>query len=231
MKPGKELQAVLFDFDGVLADTENVHVAAWERTFHALGMDVPPDVCLRAAEQDDREFLAEILAARQISDGDVAGWVARKQQLTRMILADNPRLYPGVKPLVAALRDRKLVLGVVTGTWRENVAIVLGTSGLADSFQLIVGKEDVARVKPHCEAYHLALEQLAIAPDRAVALEDSPSGLAAARDARLRGIAVGHRRPPGEWTAGASYLPDFSDLEAALATISGLAQRSPPRRR
>jgi beta-phosphoglucomutase len=212
-------RAVLFDFDGVLADTENIHVAAWERTFGALGWDVPPEVCARAAEQDDRRFLAEIFAARGIDGGYVAGWVERKQRLTRMMLADSPRLYPGVDELVRRLRRRRLKLAVVSVTWRENVAAVLKAARLADRFALIVGKDDVAEPKPDPSAYRLALERLGLEPGEAVALEDSPGGLAAARGAGLRCVAIGHRRPPGDWTGAAPYLPDLLDTEAALKVI------------
>ena len=58
------------------------------------------------------------------------------------MLKDSPRLYPGVADLVRAVRGR-LRLAVVTGTWRANVEAVLGASGLADAFELIVSKEDV----------------------------------------------------------------------------------------
>ena len=68
MKPPR---ALLFDFDGVMADTENIHVAAWQRTFADLGWEVPDEVCARAAEQDDREFLAAIFAEKKIEGGDV----------------------------------------------------------------------------------------------------------------------------------------------------------------
>lgn len=228
MKPGKDVQAVIFDFDGVVAETENVHIAAWERTFSALGLDVSPEICACAVEQDDRAFLTEVLAARNVQKADIAGWVQRKQQITRMMLADNPRVYPGVAPLVERLRERGLRLAVVSGTWRENVAIVLGTSGLSDRFELIVGKEDVARTKPEPEAYQLALRRLALPPARVAALEDSPLGLESARGAGIRVIAIGHRRPAGSWTGGAPYLPDFADLDVSLALIAGRAERPAP---
>lgn len=211
-------RAVLFDFDGVLADTENVHVAAWERTFDRMGWDVPPEDCARAAEEDDRAFLAGLLAGRGIEGGDVEGWVARKQELTRALLADYPRLYPGVRELVDRLRGRA-GLAVVTGTWRENVAIVLGAAGLADAFGVVVGKEDVGAPKPDPEAYRLALARLGVHPRAAVALEDSPSGLAAARAAGVRCVAVGHRRPPGEWSGGAGFLRDLADVDAAMRAL------------
>src|SRR5262249_8729159 len=111
------LRALLLDFDGVIADTENIHVAAWERTLADSRWEVPDDVCARAAEEDDRDFLASVFAARKVEGGDLAGWVARKQALTLTMLHDSPRVYPGVARLVQKARGR-LRLAVVTGTWR-----------------------------------------------------------------------------------------------------------------
>src|SRR3954451_23014452 len=95
------LRAVLFEFDGVIADTENVHIAAWERTFAAMGWDVPPEICARAAEEDDRVSLTRVMAARGFADGGIAGRVGRKQVHTATKLSACPRLYPGVRELIA----------------------------------------------------------------------------------------------------------------------------------
>src|SRR6056297_2525731 len=98
-----EPRAVLFDFDGVIADSKNVHVASWERTFAAMGLEGTPEQCARAAELDDRSFLAEILEEKKIEGGAIDGWVGRKQQLAAAMLRDEPRLYPGVSGLVRRL--------------------------------------------------------------------------------------------------------------------------------
>ena len=146
------LRAVLLDFDGVIADTENHHIAAWQRTLAALGWQVPDEVAARSADVDDREFLRDLLAVQQITDGDIDGWVRKKQALTISMLRDAPRVYPGVQELVRQLRGR-VRLAVVSDTWRENIEVVLSTSGLLAAFELIVGKEDVRSVKPDPEAY------------------------------------------------------------------------------
>jgi HAD superfamily hydrolase (TIGR01509 family) len=111
-------------------------------------------------------------------------------------------VYPGVAELVERVRG-SVALGVVTVTWRANVETVLNAAGLGDDFTVIVGKEDVSKTKPDPEGYRLAVERLGVAPAEAVALEDSRSGLRAARSAGLYAVAVGHRMPHGEW-AGAS---------------------------
>jgi beta-phosphoglucomutase len=211
-------RALLLDFDGVIADTENIHVAAWQRTLAAMGWEVADEVCARAVEVDDRIFLAELFAARKIEGGDVDGWVARKQAMTVSLLADSPRLYPGVPALVRAVRGRAR-LAVVTTTWRDNVATVLRASGLDDAFELVVAKEDVREVKPDPECYRKALRRLRVPAGDAVALEDSPSGLAAARGAGVRAVAVGHRLPRGGWVGDSDFLPDLRKTSAVLAAM------------
>lgn len=216
-------RAVLFDFDGVIADTENYHVAAWQRTLARLGWEVSDELAARAAEVDDRQFLSDLFARRKVAEGDVEGWVRRKQELTAALLAESPRLYPGVSALVDRLRGQ-VRLAVVSTTWRENIQTVLRAASLADAFDVLVGKEDVRAAKPEPEGYLLALERLGVPGAEAVALEDSATGLAAARAAGLRTVAVGHRLPPGEWVGASPYLPALAHTEDVLAVL-GLSPR------
>jgi len=212
------IHAVLFDFDGVLADTENVHVAAWERTFFAMGWEVPSEVCARAAEEDDRLFLKSVFADRGVRDGDLKGWIARKQATTLEMLSANPRVYRGVRELVDALVGRAK-LAVVTGTWRANVQVVLNASGLTSSFDAIVAKEDAKRPKPDPAVYLAALAALGVSAKEAVALEDSRTGVESARSAGVRVVAVGHRHDPGAWSEGLAYVDRIADHERVLEAI------------
>lgn len=211
-------RAVLFDFDGVIADTENVHVAAWERTFGVMGWNVPPEQCARAAEIDDRAFLAEVFAERKIEQGDLDGWVARKQRLAAEMLADEPRLYSGVAELVGRLEGRAR-LAVVSTARREDIRGVLRAGGLLDAFAVIVGKEDVRATKPDPEPYRAALERVGVDGAEAVALEDSAAGLASARSAGVRCVAIGHRHGPGVWVGDSPFLADLADTEEALRAL------------
>jgi HAD superfamily hydrolase (TIGR01509 family) len=209
------LEAILLDFDGVIAETDNHHIAAWQRTLSIMGWQVADDVAARSADIDDREFLAELFAKRDFSCDKLDDWVRRKQVFTVNMLRNSPWLYPGVVDLVRKLRGR-VRLAVVSGTWRENVEAVLEAAGLADAFEIIVGKEDVRSVKPDPEAYHLALRRLRLSPRRSVAIEDCPAGLASARAAGIRVIAVGHRHPFGDWVGDATYVSGFEPTEGLL---------------
>ena len=216
--PKRAPRAVLLDFDGVIADTENLHVASWERTLAAIGFEVTTEQCIRAAEVDDRAFLTELLAARGIEGGDVDGWVGRKQALAEALLSECPRLYPGVAELVHALQGLAR-LAVVSSARRAEIAIVLEAGGIADAFEAIVGKEDVSAFKPDPEPYRIALDRLGLRPEQALAIEDSPTGLDAVRAAGVRCLVVGHRRPRGDWIGDADYLDDLTETPAVLRAI------------
>jgi HAD superfamily hydrolase (TIGR01509 family) len=211
--------AVLFDFDGVIADTENVHVAAWQRTFGVMGWVEADEVCSKAAEVDDRLFVAEVFERRKIDGGNVDGWIARKQELTLKLLADSPRLYRGVVPLIERLRSLGVRLGIVTTTWRANVEAVLGASGLLGAFEIIVAKQDVAGPKPDPEGYRLALARLGLTAEEVVAIEDSPTGLAAALAAGLRVVAVGHRRPSRDWAGHSTFVDSLVETDVVIAAL------------
>ncbi|HEV3167343.1 MAG TPA: HAD family phosphatase [Isosphaeraceae bacterium] len=215
-------RALLCEFDGVIADTENIRIVAWERTFGAMGWAVDPEVCARAAQVDDDTFLKDVFARRQIHDGDIKGWVSRKQRLAVAMLADSPRVYPGMPELFRGLQGR-VRLGIVSTSWRQNIVTVLQAVGLEDVFDVIVGKEDVKMVKPSAAGYKLALRRLQLTKRDAVALEESPMGHLSAQLAGLRVCVVGHGKPPAGWVGHAFYLSDFSDTRKVIRTLQMMA--------
>jgi beta-phosphoglucomutase len=208
-------KAVLLDFDGVIAETDNHHIAAWQRTLAALGWQVADEVAARAAEVDDRVFLADLFAERGVPTRKIDEWVRRKQALTVQMMRSSPRLHRGVAELVRELHGRAR-LAVVSDTWRENVETVLESAGIAGSFDAIIAKEDVTSFKPNPEPYLRALKRLRISPRSAVAFEDSAAGLESARAAGLKVIAVGHRRPFGDWVGDAIFISGLEPVEVVL---------------
>ena len=211
-------RALLLDFDGVIVDSENYHDAAWQRVLLAMGRDAPDALCARAAEIDDRAFLAEIFGER-ITKIDVEGWLRRKEELTAQMFADFPRLYEGVRELIHKAVDMGLKVAIVTTTNHENVEIVLKSSDLTSSIDLIIAKHDVKSHKPDPEGYLLAIERLGIKPEEAVAIEDSETGYRAAVAAGLRTIVVGHRQPSGRWHGDSPYIPHFRRLDEVFAAM------------
>jgi HAD superfamily hydrolase (TIGR01509 family) len=180
-----------------------------------MGWQVADEVAARSEEIDDRQFLADLFAQHGIEGAKIEEWARRKQVITVRLLKDAPPLFPGVVDLIKKL-DGRARLAIVSGTWRENIRAVLEATRLAGSFGSIVAKEDVAAVKPAPDAYQLALKRLRLSTRSVVALEDSPTGLASARAAGIRAVAVGHRHPFGEWVGDATYISGLEPAEGLL---------------
>lgn len=211
-------RAILLDFEGVLADTENVHVAAWERTLGLLGWEVPTESCVRGSEMDDHDFLTDIFFERGIVDGNIKGWVRRKQSLTRQLLADVPSLYPGAAELIRQLHGKGR-LAVVATTWRENVEVVLNSAGVLDLIGVVVSKELIRSPKPNPACYRRALKLLDAPKEQAVVLVASFYGFTAASQAAIRTLAVGHRMSKESWPLRTPFVPDLTSPPDVLKAL------------
>ena len=192
------LKALLWDVDGTLAETErDGHRVAFNRAFEAFGLpwrwDVPAYGELLAVT-GGRERLLHDMAGR--SDAPVLA--AEREALARalhqrknaiyagIVAAGGLPLRPGVPELIAECRARGLPMAITTTTSRSNVDALLGASlgpQWQSAFAAVVCGEDVAVKKPDPEVYLIALRRLGIAPLQALALEDSPGGVASARAA------------------------------------------------
>ena len=210
--------ALLLDFDGVIVDSENYHVASWQRVLLAMGREAPDNVCARAAEIDDRAFLAELFG-EGIAQVNVEGWLRLKEAITEQMFSDCPRLYAGVRELIGHVVDAGVRVAVVSTTRRENITTVLSASGLQDAISTIVAKQDVKAYKPDPEGYLLAIERLGIQAGQAGAIADSETGHRAAMSAGLKTIIVGHRRASGPWHGDSFYLPHFRKIDDVIAAI------------
>lgn len=184
------LQALLWDVDGTLAETErDGHRLAFNRAFVDLGVPLHWDedsYGALLAISGGRERITAALEAAQGAPADpglVAELQARKQRhYAALVAAGELRLRPGVAELIAEASAAGLVQAIVTTSGRPAVTALANhlLAGLAGCFRLWVCGEDVARKKPDPEAYLGALQQLGLPAEAALALEDSGNGLEAA---------------------------------------------------
>jgi HAD superfamily hydrolase (TIGR01509 family) len=212
--PGRFLGAV-FDMDGLLLDSES----AWESAERTL-------VVGHGAEFTEADRIASI--GRSI-DASVAIYLARigwpeirQAELRSELLSLARQAYatirpqPGAVELLRALRGR-LRLALASNTDRLLVEVALPAAGIANVFDVIVTAEDVARPKPAPDLFALACTQLGVPPGKAIAFEDSETGVRSAKEAGLYVVAV------------PSFIGiDVSAADLVLSTLSGVAvDRSP----
>ena len=163
--------ALLFDFDGVLADTERVHHRAWNQTLEPLGIQFDWD-----AYQKNFVGVADEVALRErlrLDDRD--GLVARKQALFRQGLAESQPFLPDTIRLLEELRSI-YTLAVVSSSYKTEVDPPLIRAGIRPCFQLVITGEDVHNFKPSPEPYLLAAERLGAR--QPLVIEDSEAGVA-----------------------------------------------------
>jgi HAD superfamily hydrolase (TIGR01509 family) len=223
------LHALIFDVDGTLAETEELHREAFNQTFHEFDLPWHWD-------QDRYRALLKITGGKErmlahagslgIDDFDPLPLHKRKTALYNEKLAQGAiALRPGVEALIRRAKEKSLRLAIATTTSRENVETLIRVTLGGDPhhwFEAISTGEDVAIKKPDPEVYQLALTRLALQADQALAFEDTKNGVLAARGAGLDVIVTPSLYSAGEDFTGA--LAIIETLEAqnlfAIKTLS-----------
>ena len=214
--------AVIFDFDGVIADTEPLHHRAFCEVVAADGLDCDwPTYQAQYMGYDDRDLFkaAYTDAGRTLAPNQVDELVKVKADAFVAIAAEGVIPFPGIPAIIQQL-DAKYPLALCSGALRSDIKPVLRQFDLVNTFPVQVTAEDVSRSKPDPACYCLAVDRLAayhervFEPETCVAIEDTPAGITAAREAGLRVWAVTHTHPAdalGEAHAVYSDLPTLTD--------------------
>ncbi len=182
--------AVLFDLDGTLVDTESVAVATGLAAFAAQGVTVDMAFMQGMVGKDHAATRAIVMAAYPDIDMDAlnAGWHTGFAASVEKDL----KLKSGVLDLLAAIT---LPMAVVTSSRRPEAHAKVGRGGLAGFFQLIVSVDDVTHAKPAPEPFLLAAQKLGVDPARCLVFEDSDTGAASARAAGCVVVQVPDMQP------------------------------------
>lgn len=202
------IQALVFDLDGTLVNSEMIHFQAWRQTLLDHGVvEFSAERFLDYVGTSNEQVAADHRAATGLS---VAELVREKQQVYLGLIRQIP-LCDGVREILAAYRGR-LTLAVATSSHQREAMALLHSHGLADFFTLVLGGDMVERKKPNPEIYLKVLSCLGLAPHDCVAFEDSGHGLLAAKDAGMYGVVVAN-----EYTR-------HHDFARADASLGGLGE-------
>jgi beta-phosphoglucomutase len=213
------LLGVVFDFDGVLVDSEPLHFRALRGTLADEGIAIDEDeYYARYAAYDDRTAIRLALEQHgtpfDLSRVDRAA--RRKSTLFDQLLPGIP-FFPGARELVRDLA-RDIPLAIASGALRSEIERILAAGGLRESFRAVVGAEDVERTKPDPMPYASAVARLAgqapgLRPEDCVAFEDTMAGIASARAAGLKVVGVTNTYP-------AEKLGAAHRVVGSLATVA-----------
>lgn len=183
------MRAVIFDVDGVLADSYHAHWVSWVESCAARGITITREAYEQLFGRSFRAF-ADALSPRPLSDAEIAAWDWEKEQRYRDLVAREFPAMPGAAELVGALHAAGWRLGIASSGPRENVDCLLAHFAGADAFSFTVSAAETKRTKPHPEPFLACAAGLGVAPERCVVVEDSLHGLAAGRAAGMRTVGL-----------------------------------------
>lgn len=187
------IRALIFDFDGLILDTETPEFLAWQELYREHGQELTAGTWgqivggTAASAFEPASYLQELVGRSRALDLEAIR--AGKRAHVLELIAARPVL-PGVSDILDAARRLGLRLAVASSSSHKWVDAHLTTRGLFPFFELIVCSEDAPRVKPYPDLYLRALDLLGLPAEQAIAFEDSPNGVRAARAAGLSVVAV-----------------------------------------
>ncbi len=219
------VEALLVDFDGVIIDSEYAHYQAWRNAFRAHGLWLSTDAwadhwAVRDRSKPPFTAVLEKRLGAPLEDPDGLTRQVREHYLT--LVASLPAR-PGIERWLREAASRQVRCAVVTDGRSHHVHTVLDRLGLTDLIEAVIGRDDTRARKPAPDTYRSALDQLGVPAERAVAIEDSPHGIAASRAAGLRCLAAPHKitnhlLEPGPGTVVID--PATMSLDRALALLA-----------
>jgi beta-phosphoglucomutase len=202
-------RGVIWDMDGTLVDTAELHFEAWRVTCAELGRDFPRADFSATFGRRNPEIM-DFLFPGRFSPAEVDRIGERKEQLYRAAAERlGVTLLPGVRPLMEGLHRLGIRQAIGSSAPRANLDLILRLTGIERFLSAVVSAEDTTRGKPDPQVFLVAAERLGVEPRRCVVFEDAPAGVEAAKAGGMKCVAVrfvGHHSADKLAQAGADRV-------------------------
>ena len=202
----RDLRLVVFDFDGVITDSEPAHFEAFRRTLKSIGLNLSwEQYCNTYLTYTDREAFQKVLQdqKREHTQDAINELVEKKRVEFAEFLGSNLKIMPGVPDLLSDLNKNQIPCGICSGAIRSEIDFFLRQTNLSKFFRFIVSADDVRMSKPDPEAYLLSMKigsdfcnhDKDLEPRECIAVEDSVGGICAAKAAGMVCVGVTNSYP------------------------------------
>lgn len=187
MNPSQFPLAFIFDLDGTIVDSTAHYRETWAELIREYGVDDDPEHFLRRATRDNFRYLL----GEDVSEEQVEEHVAHQAAIgNAKMRAGGVQAHPGILELLQELRARHVKLAIATSAERSNAEWTLKQLNILDAFDAVIVDQDVEHGKPAPDVYLKAMERLGVDARHSAVMEDSATGVRAAKAAGLRVIAV-----------------------------------------
>lgn len=209
------VEAILWDNDGVLVDTEGLFFQSTRETLAGAGIELSFEQFLDLSMRQGRSAFQ--LAAQQGWNEEQTAVLKRERDaLYSQMLRTQAKVLAGVRETLQELQGQ-MRMAVVTSSQRQHFDVMHADTHLTEFFEFVLAREDFKETKPNPEPYLLALERLDLGAERCIAIEDSERGLAAARAAGLRCLVI-----PNDVTRSCNFQGATAVLPSAAAVLTAL---------
>jgi len=205
------LEAILFDLDGTLADTDSIHFAVWQDILVRYDLDIDRAFYRqRISGRTNSKIVKDIIPQLTLED---AWKLATEKEESYRRLANSLLPTPGLDRLIELTERASLKRAVVTNAPEDNAVYMLKVLRLTDTFPIVIMAKDAPPGKPDPAPYRLALSRLMVKSKKAIAFEDSAAGIRSAVDAGIYTIGITSSHPAEDLlNAGANMtIEDFND--------------------
>jgi HAD superfamily hydrolase (TIGR01509 family) len=208
-----DIHALIFDFDGLILDTELPEYTAWQAIYADYGAELPLSEWVRCVGSSFDEFDPYEYLEKQISTAIDRPRIRSRQREQHRGLIEQEDLMPGVREWLNAAEESGIVCAVASSSKHEWVDPHLVSRGIASHFACVICREDAERVKPAPDLFLAAAQCAGVDPTHCLVLEDSVNGIIAAKAAGMCAVAV-----PNQITA----VLDFSSADLVLQSLADL---------
>ncbi len=198
--------ALIFDMDGVLIDNTPYQARAFQLLFRDLGLTTNARRLLARLNGMPATDIMKTVFRHPVPEKQLKEYAAQREFLYRTLYWGKRRETPGLSSFLQAAREAGFKIALGTGSAPETIGYII------DFFDVVVGKADVEKGKPHPDTFSEAARQLGIPPERCVVFEDALLGEQAAYKARMRVIAVSSGLRPDQFQAPLTVIKDFTQL-------------------
>lgn len=212
------IRAIVFDFDGVLADSEPLHLAACQEVVADLGITLTPEYYYEHLVGYDDRGLFGVIALKQgwdLDEARVEALVDHKARVFDEIIATRDVIYPGAADVVERLASA-FPLGIASGALKHEIELILENAGLADRFKFIVASGDTAASKPAPDPYIEAARRHGVPAAACVAIEDSRWGIVSAKSAGLKCVGITNTYPAAELRGADHVISSLGEFTEEL---------------
>ncbi len=184
-----EVKAVIWDMDGVIADTAQYHLKGWQIVFQKRGANYTEEDFRRNTGKRSDSIIKSVLG-EGIAQGEIIAIIREKDETFRQLLGQNIRPFPGVLKLITSLKEHKFKIAIASSAPMDNIQLITQSLKIDNRFDAIISGWEVTKGKPDPQTFLLAAKKLGVEAEDCIVIEDAISGVAASKRADMRCIAV-----------------------------------------